>query len=45
MSSVAAKPVFGLSDKVRHNLGCTAIEDGKKLESLDLGSRGIVLSM
>ena len=45
MSSVEAKPVFAVSDKVRHKPGCTTIEVGKKLESLDLGSRGIVLSM
>ena len=37
------KPVFGVSDQVRHKLGCTAIEDGQRLEISDSGSRGIVL--
>ena len=39
------KLVFGVSDKVPHKLGCTATEDGQRLEILDLGSRGIVLRM
>ena len=39
------KPVFGVSDKVRHKLGCAVTEYGERLESSDLGSRGIVLSM
>ena len=26
------KPVYGVSDQVRHNPGCTAIEDGWRLE-------------
>ena len=34
-----------VSDLVRHNLGCTATEDGYRLEITDLESRGIVLSM
>ena len=33
------------SDQVRHNTGCTVTEDGKRLEILDLESRGIVLSV
>ena len=33
------------SDQVRHILGCTVTEDGKRLEILDLESRGIVLSV
>ena len=37
------KLVFRVSDQVRHKLGCTAIEDGQRLEISDLGSRGIVL--
>ena len=45
MSLVLRKPVFGVSDQVRHKPGCTATEDGLKLEILDLGSRGIVLSV
>ena len=28
MSLVLRKPVFGVSDQVRHKLGCTATEDG-----------------
>ena len=28
MSLVVRKPVFGVSDQVRHKLGCTATEDG-----------------
>ena len=35
---------FELSDLVRHKPGCTAIEDGLRLEISDLDSRGIVLS-
>ena len=31
-------------DKVRHNQGCTTIEDGYMLEISDLGSTGTVLS-
>ena len=34
-----------VSDLVRHNLGCTATEDGWRLEISVLESRGIVLSM
>ena len=30
------------SDQVRHKPGCTVAEDGKRLEILDLESRGIV---
>ena len=39
------KPVFGVSDQVRHKPGCTTTEDGWRLEISDLGSRGIVLSI
>ena len=28
MSLVVRKPVFGVSDQVRHKPGCTATEDG-----------------
>ena len=38
------KPVLGVSDQVQHKLGCTTIEDCYRLEILDLGSRGILLS-
>ena len=43
MSRIVRKPVFGVSDHVRHKPGCTTTEDGKRLEISDLGSRGIVL--
>ena len=39
------KPVFGVSDQVRHKPGCTAPEDGWSLQISDLGSRGIVLAV
>ena len=44
MSSKVTKPVFGVSNQVRHKPGCTTTEDGYRLESSDLESRGIVLS-
>ena len=34
-----------VSDLVRQNSGCTATEDGKRLEISDLEIRGIALSM
>ena len=34
-----------VSDLVRHKLGCTATEDGYRLEISDIEIRGIVLSM
>ena len=43
MSLVLRKLVFGVSDQVQHKPGCTATEDGQRLEILDLGSRWIVL--
>ena len=45
MSLVVRKPVFGVSDQVRHKPGCTTTEDGLRLEISYLGSRGIVLSV
>ena len=33
------------SDLVQHKPGCTVTEDGKRLETLDLESNGIVLSV
>ena len=45
MSHVMRKPVLGVSNQVSHKLGCTATENGKRLEILDLGRKGIVLSM
>ena len=44
MSRVMRKPVFRASDQVQHKQGCTTTGDGQRLEILDLGSRGIVLS-
>ena len=38
------KPVFGVPDQVRHRPGCTATEDGEKLEISDFINRGIVVS-
>ena len=34
-----------VSELVQHKPGCTATEDGQRLEISDLESRGIVLSM
>ena len=34
-----------VSDLVQHKPGCTATEDGSRLEISDVGSRGIVLSV
>ena len=39
MSCIMRKPVFGVSNQVRHKSGCTAIEDGLRLEILDLERR------
>ena len=33
------KPVFGVLRQMRHNPGCSATKDGKRLEISDLGSR------
>ena len=41
----AAKQLaLGVSDKVRHKTGTSATVDGLRLDTSDLGSRGIVLS-
>ena len=45
LSLVLRKPVFGISDHVRHKPVCTATQDGYRIEISDLGSRGIVLSV
>ena len=45
MSLVLRKPVFGVSDHVRHKPGWTATENGWRLEILYLGSRGIALTL
>ena len=44
MRRVMRKPVFGVSDQVRHKPGSTTTEDDWMLEFSDLGSRGILLS-
>ena len=31
-----------ISEQVQHKPGCTATEDGLRLESLDIGRRGLV---
>ena len=45
MSHDVRKPVFGVFDQVRHKPGCTATEDGWKLQISDLERRGIVVSV
>ena len=45
LSCIMRKTVLRISDQVRHKLGCTAIEDGQRLEISDSRRRGIVLSM
>ena len=37
-------PVFGVSEQVRHKLGCTTTDDCYRLVISDLGSRGIVVA-
>ena len=39
------KPVFRVSDQVKHKPGCTVTADGWRLENSGLGRRGSVLSM
>ena len=39
------KPVFGVSDQVRHKPGFTATGGGYRLGMSDLANRGIVLSV
>ena len=45
MSLVVRKPVFGVSDLVRHKPGCKLQEMARGLKFRDVGSRGIVLYM
>ena len=46
VSGIMRKPVFRVSNKVRHKPSLTTTEDGKRLEIIsDKGRRGIVLSM
>ena len=42
LSRDARKPVFWVSDHVRHRPGCTVTEDGQMLENLDLERKRIV---
>ena len=44
LSLVVIKPVFGVSDQVRHKPGCKVTEDDERLE-IYLGSRGTELSV
>ena len=44
MSNVTRKPVFGVSDQVRHKPACNTTEDHNMLEMVGLGYRGTVLS-
>ena len=41
MSLVTRKPVFGVSDQFPGKPGCTATEDGYRLEISDLGVEGL----
>ena len=41
MSHVATKPVFRVSDQVRHKAGCIATEDSQRLKISDLESRDV----
>ena len=45
LSLVVRKPVFVVPDQVRHKPDCRATEGGYMLEILDLGIRGIILSV
>ena len=38
------KPVFGISDQVRHKVACSASETSSSLEILEIASTGIILS-
>ena len=45
LSRDARKPVFGVSDQVRHKADCAATEESKNLEILDIRTGGIVLPL
>ena len=45
MSRDARKPVFGVSDQVRHKPVCAVSENGKKLEISDIRRSGNILSV
>ena len=45
MTLIVRITVFVVFDLVRYKPGCTAIEDGLRLETSDLVRRGITLSM
>ena len=42
MSLIKRKPVFRVPDQAQHKPGCSATEDGQRLEISDLSSRGIL---
>ena len=45
MNHRVRKPAVWVSDQVRHGPTCTVIEECWKLETLDISSRGMVLSV
>ena len=45
MSCLISKALFRVSNQVQHKPGCSISKDGKRHDILDLGSRGIVLSV
>ena len=45
LNLIVRKPVFGVSDQIRHKPGCTIKGDGEMLEISDLASKRIVLSV
>ena len=44
ISLVTIKPVFGVSDQVKHKPACAATEASLRLEILDIETIGIILS-
>ena len=44
LNEPSGKNVFGVYEQVQHKPGCTATEDGLRLEISDLERRGMVLS-
>ena len=45
LSRVARKPVFGISEQVRHKPACTVTEKSKDLEISGIRRGGVVLSV
>ena len=39
------KPVFAVSDQVRHKLDCAETDDGQRVEISNIGCREIILFM